>query len=97
MAGGLDVKLSTTEVRNLLDQSHDVYRNIDEAMDEILASLNELKNNKSLKGKAADGFAEFIELIEQDVAEPSKVFNEKMFKSLKTVVVEFENEAYIDI
>lgn len=93
----IDVKVSTSELRDLLDNSYSEVTAINESLVTVQEAFAFFGDSNVMEGKAAKGIKEFIEVVSSDVIRPSIEFNDKLFKSLKKIEHEFDQETFIDL
>lgn len=93
----VDVSVNTEELRSLLEDSHSVMKDINRALTRVDEAFKFYAESDVMEGKAAKGLKDFISVISEEVVFPSIQFNDKLFKSLKTINNEFEIESYREL
>lgn len=93
----INVAVSTSEVDDLLNESYTIMKSINKSLKSVQTALNYFENSNVISGEAADSLKNFISVMNEDVVSQSIDFNDKLFKSLKTISHEFDTETFIEL
>jgi hypothetical protein len=93
----INVAVSTSEVNELLEESYKIMKSINKNLEAVKTALQFFEDSDVIKGKAADSIKDFIGVINEEVIDQSIEFNDKLFKSLKTISHQFDTESFIEL